>query len=152
MVRAIAGVIVAYLVMAMVTVVAFFGLYAVVGVDGAFREGTYEPSPVWIACSVVIGVAAALLGGALCALIGRSKRAAQVLAALLLVFGLAYAAGSLKGPQEVVVRPADVPAMEAMQNARTPAWMGVLNALIGATGVMVGATMVLKKRDSGAKS
>ncbi len=99
MVRAIAGVIVAYLVMAIVTIVAFFGLYAAVGVDGAFREGTYEPSPLWIACSVVIGVAAALLGGALCALIGRSKRAVQVLAALLLVFGLAYAAGSLKGPQ-----------------------------------------------------
>ncbi len=47
-------------------------------------------------------------------------------------------------------RPADVPAMEAMQNARTPAWMSVLNGLIGATGAMVGATMVLKKRDRGA--
>ncbi|MCL4741643.1 MAG: hypothetical protein KJZ54_05500 [Phycisphaerales bacterium] len=145
MVRAIAGVIVAYVVMAIVTIAAFFGLYAAVGVDGAFREGTYEPSGLWIACSVVIGVAAALLGGVVCGLIGRSKRAAAVLAALLLVFGLLYAGMSLRGPQEVVERPADVPAMEAMQNARTPAWMGVLNALIGATGVMVGATMVLKR-------
>ena len=140
MLRAIAGVIVAYLVMAFLTVCAFFGLYA------AVREGSYEPSVLWIAISVVIGVAAALLGGVVCGLIGRSKRAAQEMAALLLVFGLLYAGMSMKRPQEVADRPADVAAMEAMQHARTPAWMGVLNALIGATGVMVGATMVLNRR------
>ncbi|HEY5885263.1 MAG TPA: hypothetical protein VIT88_11285 [Pyrinomonadaceae bacterium] len=140
MVRAIAGVVVGYVVMALLIFLTFSVAYLGMGANRAFHPGSFNPSLFWIVISFFLGFVAALVGGYTCATIAKSKRAAQVLAALVFVIGIIVAIPVLTaGDTRVNVRVGYVPNMEAMQKARTPGWVALMNPLIGAVGVMVGA-------------
>lgn len=145
MFRAILGVIAGYV----VTAVFVFGLltcaYLAMGADMAFRQGTYDLSLSWIIVSFVVNAIAAVIGGFVCAAISRSMRAAQVFAGLVLVFGILLAIPVLRGTDtRPNVRSGAVSNMKAMQAARTPSWVALLNPVVGAVAVLVGAG--LKKR------
>jgi hypothetical protein len=142
--RAIAGVVVGYAVMFVVVFGSFTAAYLAMGTDRAFKPGSYDVSMTWLVASIVLGLAAAVAGGLTCAIIAqRGSRAPVVLAALLLVLGLAMAVPSLKAggtePQEP--RTAAVGNFEAMANAKTPAFAAVLNPFVGAAGVLLGARL-----------
>lgn len=82
--------------------VVFFGLsaaYLGMGADRAFKPGVYDISTLWIVIWAIVSVAAALLGGAVCALIATTRTPVIVLAALVLLLGAAQAVGVTRPPK-----------------------------------------------------
>lgn len=142
MVRAILGVIVGYIVMALLVFCFLTIAYLGMGADTAFRPGTYNVSMLWVVVSCVLGLIAAIVGGLVCALISRSKRAVQVLAGIVFVLGILIAIPALT---TVDVRPnnraGNVPNLQAMQLARTPGWVALINPFLGAAGVLIGSRL-----------
>lgn len=141
MLRSIGAVLAGYAVMFVLVFLSFSGLYLTIGPDGAFVPGTYDVSALWLVCSTVLNIVAALAGGLVCALVARGGKAAGALAALVLLLGLLMAIPVLKAPQVSEPRSAAVPNMEAMMKARTPVWVALLNPVIGAVGALAGAAL-----------
>lgn len=146
MARKIIGVIVGYIVMAAFVFITFSVTFLILGTEGAFQAGSYDVSNAWIVASIVLGFIAALLGGLVCQLIGRSAKASMVLAGLVLVLGIAMAIPTLS-QEGSVPRSGSVDTMEAMANAYQPPWLAFLNPLIGAVGVVLGSRMKSEKRN-----
>jgi len=86
---------------------------------------------------------AALLGGYLCVLISKNHNAALVLAGLVLALGIVMAIPALNDSTNEVqeMRSADVPNLEAMQKAKQPPIVLLLNPIIGALGVFAGSKL-----------
>jgi hypothetical protein len=140
MVRAILGVIVGYVVTALLIFLFFTLAYLAMGADMAFKPATYELSLIWIIVSFVVNAIAAVIGGFVCAAISKTTRAAQVFAGLVLVLGLLLAIPVLRGTdRRPIARSGAVSNMQAMQAARTPGWVALLNPVIGAVGILIGA-------------
>lgn len=139
--RVIGAVVAGYAVMFVVVFLAFTGAYLAMGTDGAFQPGTYEVSVQWIAVSVVLSLLAAVAGGWVGARVAgpRSRQAILALCIVVLVLGIAGALPMLMADDtSPPVRPADVPNMEAMMNARTPLWIALLTPVLGVFGVLAG--------------
>ena len=141
MARFITAIVLGYLVMLVAVVGIFTVTYPLLGVDKLFEPGTYEAARGWIVLSFAIGLVAAMAGGALCARIAPGTQAPLWLAAIVLVLGGLMAipvvmnADSNRGS----VRPDYVTMSEAMTNAEQPVWVALLNPIIGALGVLIGA-------------
>ncbi len=150
MLRAAAAVILGYLTTAILVFATFTGAYLVMGADGAFKPGSYEVTATWLVASFALGLVAAVAGGWTCAAVARSGRAPMVLAVLVLVLGLLAALPAITKPQpaEPKVREGNVGHLEAMQNADQPVWVVLLNPLIGAAGVTLGARLSGRVRES----
>lgn len=142
MLRAIAAVVVGYLTMFVLVFVTFTAAYLGMGPDRAFEPDTYDVSGLWLIVSLVLGTLAAVAGGYVCAMIGRRRMPVRALAALVLGLGLALAIPAvLAGNKEHKARSGEVSNTEAMQGARQPGWFALLNPLIGAAGVVLGARL-----------
>jgi hypothetical protein len=136
--RTIAGVVVGYIVMALVVFAVFSVAYLGMGADRAFQPGSYAPSGLWIVVSLIVGFGAAAAGGWVCASIARNPRAVTALAALVIVLGIVFAVPVMTRKEGPGPRTDTVGNMQAMQQAQTPLWLALLNPLIGVVGVMVG--------------
>lgn len=147
MVRNILGVVFGYVAIFIFVFITFTVLYFILGADGSFEPGTYEVSFIWIVLSFILGLAAAVLGGYICVLISKNQKAALVLAGFILVLGIAMAIPALGDTTNEVqeIRSADVPNMEAMQKAKQPVVMLLLNPIIGALGVFAGSKLRKEK-------
>jgi len=143
MVREASGVIVGYLAMVAVVMLTFPVAQVLVGPERAFRPESYEVSGLWLAVSFVLGAAAAVVGGWVCARIGRSTRAVKVLAGGVLVLGLLMAVPALLQGNAAPAEPRtpDVTYFEALQKAKQPPWVALLNPFVGAAGVLLGARL-----------
>ena len=129
--------------MFVVVLVSFTAIYLILGADGAFKPGSFEPSTTWIALSFVLGFAAAVAGGFVCALIAKSKTGPMILIGLVIVLGLVMAIPAMmsddSGP---TVREGDLDNFEAMQSAKTPGWVALLNPFVAAAGIFLGARLI----------
>lgn len=147
--RNIIAVIAGYIAMALFVMVGLTLAYLIMGADRAFMTGSYEITPLWMLVMFVVGAAAALLGGVVCAKVSRHRMAATIaLSVVVAVLGgimLAVQAASPPPSQEEALRDGDTPNFEAMSRARTPMWIGVLNPAIGVVGVLLGGAMVRPK-------
>ena len=143
MVRNILGVVAGYLAMFVFIFLSFTILYLLLGANGAFEPDTYEVSLVWIIISFVLSLVAALLGGYVCVLISKNQKAALVLAGIVFILGIALAIPALMDAENEVheMRKADVPNLEAMQNAKQPPLVALLNPIIGAIGIFAGSKL-----------
>jgi hypothetical protein len=143
MLRAILSILGGYVTMFVLVFVTFTIAYTILGTDGSFKPATFEPSGTWIAISFVLGFLAAIVGGMVCATIARTPRPPRVLAVLVIVLGLIISIPTLTAPSDpaAMERPDDVGNFEAMQSARQPAWVSVVNPFLGALGVTLGAGM-----------
>jgi uncharacterized membrane protein len=144
MARAIIGGIVGYLVMAVSLFVAFTVAYLIMKADGAFKPGVYEVSTTWLITSFVVGLVCAIIGGLVCALIARpGSKAPMVLAVVVLVLGLLMAVPHMMSEEEETpaVREGDVSVLEAMQVAEPPLISLLLNPVLGAVGIVIGAKL-----------
>ena len=144
MLRNIGGVILGYVIFALTIFLTFSAAYLLMGTSLAFEPGTYEPSTLWLVTSFVLGVAATILAGYVCAMIARGSRAPMALAVLVLVLGLLFAIPVLRAAnntRERLTRPTEVSNMEAMQNAVQPGWAALLNPILGFAGVLAGASL-----------
>jgi len=143
MVRNILGVVLGYITMFAFVFITFTILYFILGAEESFESGTYEVSLIWIVISFMLGLAAAVLGGFICVLIAKNQKAALVLAGLVLVLGIAMTIPALGDATNDVqeMRSADVPNLEAMQKAKQPPIVLLLNPIIGAFGVFAGSRL-----------
>ena len=143
MLRTIGAVIAGYVLMVLFIFVTFSLVYLIMGTNGAFKPGLYEVTPLWLAISFVLGLIAAMAGGFVCVAIAQHANAPLALAGLVLVLGLVMAIPTLKsdGGSAPHLRAASVGNWEAMQNAKQPPWVAVLNPFIGALGVILGARL-----------
>jgi uncharacterized membrane protein YeaQ/YmgE (transglycosylase-associated protein family) len=101
-------------------------------------------SNLWLAFSFAVGILGALLGGWLCAVIARTATPPKVLAGFVLVLGILVAVPGLLPLErpEPPPRTADVTVLEAMQHSKTPPIALLVNPVIGAVGVLLGARLV----------
>lgn len=139
MLRAVASVIVGYIVMAAIVMITLTALYLALGTDRSFEPGAWTPSKLWIALMLIVGIVAALAGGWVCKAIAKSGKPPRVLAGIVLVLGILMAVMAMGKAAPTDPRGPDVSNMDAMNKAVTPAWVNFANALIGFAGVMVGA-------------
>ena len=141
MIRFLAAIVIGYLVMLLVVVGVFTAAYPLVGVDRLFEPGSYEAARGWIALSFAVGLVAAMTAGSLCARIAPATGAPLWLAAIVLVLGglmaipVAMSASTERGGP----RPPGITMSDAMAHAEQPLWVALLNPLVGAAGVLIGA-------------
>lgn len=138
--RIVGSVVLGYVVIFVLVFITLSLAYLALGADGTFRPGSFAPSTAWIAVSLLLGFAAALVGGMVCAAVGGTK-APTYLAALVIGLGLVMAIPALGGGAPPEPRTAAVGLMEAMAKGSTPAWLALLNPVVGAAGVMLGARL-----------
>lgn len=141
MMRFIGAIVLGYIVMAVCVMAIFAAAYPMLGVDRLFEPGTYEAASGWIALSFAIGLVAAMIGGNVCARIAPASSASVWLAGIVLVLGGLMAIPVIRSddPSRGGVRPPTITMDDAMTNARQPVWVALLNPLVGAFGVLVGA-------------
>jgi hypothetical protein len=152
MLRAVLAVIAGYLVMFVCVFATFSAAYLLMGPEGAFLPGSYQVSATWLLASFVLSLLAAIVGGIACAKIAPRGRAPMALAVLVLVLGFASAVPVMMSSGDPpAVREGGVGNVEAMSNARQPVWVALLNPLIGAAGVMVGARFASRSSGAGAR-
>ena len=149
MVRKVLGVIIGFVSMMVFTFITFSILYLILGPEGSFRPKSYEGSIIWIIISLIFSIVAAFLGGFICAVISQSRKSAMVLSVIVLLIGLSMAVYQL-GPQmneaeELRIGP--VSNLEAMQKAKQPAFMLLMNPIIGALGIVGGARLKKEEED-----
>jgi hypothetical protein len=141
MVRFVAAIVIGYLVMLIVVVGVFAAAYPLVGIDRLFEPGTYQAARGWIVLSFAVGLVAAMTAGSLCARIAPETAAPLWLAAIVLVLGglMAIPAVMSASTSRGGVRPPRITMSDAMAHAEQPVWVALLNPLVGAAGILMGA-------------
>jgi hypothetical protein len=143
MLRNIVGVVVGYLAIVVVVFTVFTLAYLGMGTERAFRPGSFEVSTLWVSMALVVNLLAAIGGGLVAAVIGRSSKAPRALAGLVLVLGVLAAIPVLLPPAEKTPteRTSALSNLEAMAQARQPAWFAATAPVVGVLGVLVGASL-----------
>jgi hypothetical protein len=141
MVRFIAAVAIGYLVMLLVVIGVFIAVSPLISVDRLFEPGSYQAARGWIALSLGISLVAAMTAGSICARIAPTTAAPLWLAAVVLVLGGLMAIPAVMGtdPARGGPRPPVITMSDAMAHAEQPLWVALLNPLVGAAGVLIGA-------------
>jgi len=139
--RAIAAVVVGYIVMFIVVFVTLTGAYLALGTERAFKAGTYDVTPMWIGIWAVMSLVAAVAGGLVCRVIARGPKPPMMLAGIVLVLGLAMAIPAFLAEPTKEPRGSEVSNLEAMAKAQQPPWTALLNPLVGAAGVVLGGRL-----------
>src|SRR5205085_1250395 len=124
----------------------FVTLYAIIGPTNAFKPGLYLASNRWMAITTVIIFITAIIAGLICAAIAKGGKAPLALAIVVVVLGMLLAIPTVMKAQanSKLVRPANVPSMEAAQKAYWPTWTPFTFPIISAIGVLIGGK--LKRR------
>jgi hypothetical protein len=141
MLRTVGIAILGYIIVAGLVFLSFSVAYWIMGADGAFQPGTYHITMGWIATTVVLGFAAAMVGGLVVARMGKTGNEVAALAGLVFLLGVLFAIATPGGDATPAARDAAVGMMEAMANAVQPQWVAWLNAVIGAGGVLLGGRL-----------
>ena len=141
--RNVGAVIVGYVVMFAVAFVTFSIAFLIVGTNGAFEEGSYEVTALWLIVSFVLGLIVAVMGGYACAVVAKGSKAPYALAALVVVVGVLMAVPALTASDEGLpeTREADVSTFDAMQKGEQPPWVALVNPFLGVIGVLVGSKL-----------
>jgi len=139
MFRTIGGIVVGYVAMVVFIAFSFTVALFVLGVDRTFRPATYDVTTLWLVVSLALSVVSALLGGKVCRMISQRPSAVRLLAALVLILGLASAILGMRTSTDVPpLRPPDVSTVQAGMYAKEPRWFLFLLPVIGVIGVTIG--------------
>jgi len=140
MLKSILAVVVSFIVMAIFSFAAFTCAYFALGAESVFEAESYDVSTIWMVIMIALSLIGGILGGLVCAAIGKSMGVCKVFAGIVLVLGLLSAIVTTM-KEHPGSRSGDVPNFEAMQKAQTPMWLCLLNPVLGAAGVVLGARM-----------
>jgi hypothetical protein len=140
MIRAILGVIVGYVVMAVVLFCSLTASYLFLGADRTFQPGSYEVTGMWLAFFLGFSFIAALVGGKVCRIVGGGWLAVMGLVAVVVVLGgvsAIYATLAAAGSAPVS-RTGGTSNLQAMMNAKQPLSVSFALPAISAVGVLLG--------------
>jgi hypothetical protein len=141
MLKAIIAVVVGFIAMTIFSIAAFCCVYLAIGADGAFQPGSYDISTLWMAAMVVLSLVGGVVGGLICAAISKSMGVCKAFAGIVLALGLLSGIVTTMKEQPDTARSGDVPVFKAAEVAQTPLWLCLLNPVLGAVGVLLGARM-----------
>ena len=143
MLKSFLAVIASYAAMFAFMFAAFTGCYFALGTEGTFQTDSYNVTTVWAALTVVVCLLAGIIGGFLCAMIGKSKRTCQIFAFIVFLVSLLICTlpAMKRSPDAPNVRAGEVSTLDAMELAVSPMWLNFLNPVLGAAGVLLGARM-----------
>lgn len=141
--RNVGAVILGYVVMFAVAFVTFSVAFLMVGTTGAFEEGSYDVTVLWLVVSFALGLIVAVAGGLACAVVAKGSKAPLALAGLVLVVGALMALPVLTASDDgqPVTREADVSTFDAMQKGKQPSWVALVNPFVGVIGVLLGSKL-----------
>jgi hypothetical protein len=142
--RAVLGVIGAFIAMSLLVFALSIAPWLLFGVDAVLEPGRYDSTMTFNAYAVLTGIAGALFAGWTCAVIGRSKTAVVVLAFLCFAGGMVNAYGQHQRP-EPGPRAAGVSVIQAVSNRKEAAWFTLLMPCVGVVGVMIGGRAGLNR-------
>src|SRR5689334_9346138 len=89
--RIIAGIIVGYITMFVLVFLTFTCVFLLMGTEWSFEPNSFDASNRWIAMSLVANVIIGIIGGLVCALIAKERKAPLILALVVFVLGLVLA-------------------------------------------------------------
>jgi hypothetical protein len=142
MLRIIAGVIVGWIVMAVLVMATFaVTILAMGGWEKVLQPESWLTTNTFNIIVLIGGFVAAIAGGLVCGLIARNAAAGYALAALMLVFGIGYAVINFNEPDPPArTEPATMKAM--MDNGKESNWFAITKTISGAIGVLIGSALV----------
>ena len=135
--RAVVGVILAFVAMSVLVLALSLAPWFVLGVDAVLEPGHFESTSLFNVYAVAVGGLGAVFGGWICAAVGRSRTAVIVLAVLCFLAGMLNHFSQHHKP-EPGARLAGVSVMDAVTQRKEPDWFTLLMPLLGGAGVLVG--------------
>ena len=145
MARPILGVIVSLILMVIFSFGLTISIWFALGVDGVLLPGSFDGTTILSAWSVLIGILGSLLGGWLCATIGRSRTSLIVFACICFLMGASNALMHFQKADPGPRKPG-LSVMEAINARKEPAWYTLLLTSIGPTGSLFAGRRVLCKK------
>jgi hypothetical protein len=144
MFRSIVAVVVGYLVMAVLTLLAF-GL-SLIAPDFAFEKDRFDVTPAWLVFALAATLVAAVVGGFVTVVIARRRSAVYALAALVIVLGFGSAAGNLTRDRPLADESAaGLSAVNRGKRAVQPTWYAFTLPIVGAAGVVIGGRLIRER-------
>jgi hypothetical protein len=138
MLRSIIAVIVTYIAMMVFVMGVFAGLWFGMGPDRLLEPGTWKGNMILCIAAPAITVIGGLLGGVMCARIGRARKPVIALAAVTFVVGMVCCYFTLQKPEPTGPRDPELTMEQIMEQGREPTWIAILNPIIGAGAVLIG--------------
>ena len=146
MLRSIIAVVVTYIVMCILIMGAFMGLWFGLGPDGLLQPGSYKGNMLICIAAPSITILGGLFGGWLCAKIGRSGKPVMALTGVVFVLGMVMAYFTLQIPYPTDPRPPGMTVQQIMEKGREPTWVAISNPIIGAAAVLIGGLVIAAPR------
>ena len=138
MLRSILAVVVTYIVMAVIIMALFAGLWLGLGPDRLLEPGSWKGNLLLsIAAPGITGIVG-LFGGWMCFKIARARKPVMALAAVVFVLGMTMAYFTLKKPEPTGARDPGMTMQQIMEQGREPTWVAILNPILGAAAVLIG--------------
>jgi len=138
MLRSILAVIASYILMSILVIGAFMGLWFGMGPDRLLMPGSWKGGLFLCIAAPAITVIGGLLGGWICAKIARNRSAVMALAAVVLGLGFVTAFFTLQKPFPADPREPGLTMEQLMEKGREPTWLALLNPILGAASVLAG--------------
>ncbi len=146
MLRSIVAVVVTYIVMVILIMGAFTGMWFGLGPDRLLQPGSYQGNMLITIAAPAITLICGLFGGWMCAKIGRSGKPVIVLAGVVLVLDMLTAYFTLQKPEPTGPREPGLTAAQIMEKGREPAWLAIFNPIAGAATVLIGGLLMAAPR------
>lgn len=138
MIRSILSVLAGYASMAVLVMAGFSIGFA--RPELAFKPGTLIVTAEWLTYTMLLSFFAAFVGGWVCRRIARSHRPVQVLAVLVVLFGMASGIQNSTRPEPTLTAEelAAMQPMDRMQHTRQPDWYAFSIPVLAAAGILLG--------------
>lgn len=144
MLRVIAGIIVGWIIMA-VLVMATFGIAMfALGWSGTFQPDSYWTTNTFNIIVLIGGFIAAVVGGAMCSFIARNGKAVLLLVALVLVVGMGGALMNMSKP-DPPARVGEPTIQDLTTHGKEPTWFAFTKVALAAVGLLIGSSLVSRR-------
>ena len=144
MLRLIAGVIVGWIVMAILVMATFAITVLALGLEGTLQPESYWTTNTFNVIVLAGGFIAAILGGVVCMAIARDARAAYALATIIIAFGLASAVMNMN-KSDPPARAGDPTLQDITSHGKEPNWFAFTTPALSAAGILIGSGLSRRK-------
>ncbi len=138
MVRSIVAVVATYIVMCILIIGVFMGMWVGMGPNRLLEPGSFKGNLFLCIAAPSITVLVGLFGGWMCAKIGRGPKPVMVLAGVVLTLGMVMAYFTLQKPEPTGPRDPAMTVQQIMEVGREPTWIAIFNPIGGAAAVLMG--------------
>lgn len=144
MLRIIAGVIVGWIVMAVLVMATFGVTMLALGLEDVLQPNSYWTTDTFNIIVLVGGFIAAIVGGVVCVAIARTAKATIALLAIVLIFGVGSAAMNVSKP-DPPARTGEAAFEDIATHGKEPVWFAFGKVVSAMAGVLIGSALVSRR-------